>query len=370
MKSKKNLILAAVMMFALTGCYPTGEKPHSDADGTDNSKQLSEQISGIVSGNEHLTINTSTAENTPAELPKLDVSVMEWDTQKIDEIFLQKYDNLEHSEYPCDFFTGENYQFYKSTDEKAYCLVYEPGRLSSEEREKFAVYGYGTMASALETYCFSEFFNDGDIDLFPRSEAVEKVKEQLASLGITNLSEPSIYPITADKANEYFAAEDYDEYEKWTSDDEIYILRFPIEYNGIPVTTDASFDRVAGGHGGYFVGSQITAIVSKDKILSLECEDLFSPKYSVGETVPIRCSAQEALKTAAEHYNNITLGDSDIALENPELVYVPYEQHDEKNFTLVPMWKIDASFKKADEKLMGKNNFLFIEVENGNIVIW
>ncbi len=369
MKAKKNFILAAVMMFALTGCYPTGEKPRSDADGTDNSK-LSEQISSIVSENEHLTVDITPTENTPTELPKLDVSVMEWDTQKIDEVFLQQYDNLEHSEYPCDFFTNENYHLYDGTDEKAYRLVYEPGRLSSSERERFGVYGYGTMASALGTYCFSEFFDDDEIDLFPKSEAIARVKEQLASLGITNLSEPSIYPITADKANEYFAAMDYDEYEKWTNDDEIYILRFPIEYNGIPVTTDASFDMVAGGHGSYFIGSHITAIVSKDKILSLECEDLFSPKYSVGETVSIRCSAQEALKTATEHYNNITLGDSDIALENPELVYVPFEQHDEKNFTLVPMWKIDASFRKADEKLMGKCSFLFIEVENGNIVIW
>lgn len=370
----KTLSILLIMALALTGCYPTGENPQLVADNNENPEKVLEQISNIASENEHLNIDSSPLESYPQELPEINVSVMEWDTKTLDELFISRYENIEHTEYPCDFFTNENYHLYDSTDESAYRLVYEPGRLSSSKREKLAVYGYGTMAGALDTYCFSDFFDDDHIDNLSESQAVDMVRTQLVSLGMTNLSEPSIYSITADKANEYFEYHKFRgygyEYLEWSCDDEVYIIRFPLEYDGIPLTTDASFDMVAGGHGSYFVGSRITAIVTKDEVLSLDCGNIFSPTYSIGESVAINCSAQNALKTAVEYYDSTILGNSDIEIKTPELVYVPFEQHDEKNFTLVPMWKIDASIKSNDEDIMGKYNFLFVEVENGNLVIW
>lgn len=361
MKLLKSVILFTSCLFFLSACYPTGEQLPSTGD--DNS--ISEQIGAIASGNEHLEIDALPSEYK-TELPKINVKVMEWDSDKINEAFLSQKPGLEHNEYPCDFFSNENYHVYKEEDK--YWLVYEPGRLDSEYRK--SVYGYGTMQAAMESYRFEDLFTEDSINSLEKDKAVNECIELLNKVGITNYSEPRIYAITADKANEYWKWMDYDEYEEWTVDNEIYFVWFPIEYNGIPVTDYYSRNIAIGGQGGYFVGSHISFVVTKEKVFSMMSSNIFSPEYELGENVKIKCSADNALKFAAEYYDGIVLGDQDIKINDCELVYVPYEQHDEKNFTLVPMWKINISVYSDSSVLMGVRDVLFIDAQTGNIIIW
>lgn len=366
MKNKyaKIYILFVATAAVLTGCYPKGVSTISEMESNDSEYIISE----IASENEHLTIDVTLPENVPDQLPKVNVNVMEWDEDVVNDLYLFPRQNLIHSEYPCDFFTGENYQLFESTDESAYRLVYEPGRLSSAVREKFVKYGYGTLESGFGTYCFSDYYNDG-VEDYLGSEAEKELIRQLVQLGLTNLANPEVYLVTAEKANEYFSLKGYDEYEKWTDDNQIFLVRYPLEYGGIKVTTDASSDLVSGGHGSYFVGSYITAIVTNNEVLSLDCQNIMSAKYDTGKTVSIVCNASHALKVAAEYYDAMSLGDSDIKLLDLSLVYVPFEQHSEKEFTLVPMWKVNAVVKN-EEDIMGSFNYLFIDAEDGHIIIW
>ena len=362
-KPKKLLILFSSCSLLLSACYPSGKQLLSIED----NNVISEQIENIVSNNEHLDIeiNASTDENV-LELPKINVKVMEWDEDKLKEIFLNGKTNIEYNEFPCDFFSNENYHVY--TEEDQYWLLYESGRLAAEERK--SVFGYGTMAATLELYRFEDFFNEDSISALPKEEAINRCTDLLRDVGLTNYSEPYVYAITADKANKYWHETNCTEYEKWNADDEVYLLRFPIEYNAVPVTDICSNSREINGHGGYFVGSNIDFIVTKDKVFSLTANNIFSPEYELGENVKINCTFENALKIAAEHYDSINLAGQDIKISDCELVYVPYEQHDEKNFTLIPMWIINASVYEDSRSIMGKRDCLFINAQTGNIIIW
>lgn len=368
MKNFFNYIALVFLTICLSGCYPTGEQSFENV----SPEELSLSAENITAGNEHLSIFAKLPESIPDEVPKIRVSVREWDADSLKEMFIGDRDDLEHYEYPSDFFADENYHVYMSgenSDREPYWLIYEAGRLTSEIREN--IYGCGSLSSALFTYNFDDFFNDDRLELFTKADAVNRTNTLLTRLGITNCSEPYVYAITADKANKYLADQFAEaNYKKWTADDEIYILSYPLEYDGIPVTMNFSSSGEIGGHGSFFVGSYINVIVTKDKILSLSCQNILSPDYERGETVSINCNAQNALKIAAEYYDSIVLEDYDIKILNCRLVYVPFEQHDEKDFTLIPMWKIDASIDRHDSALMCACDYLFIDAQTGNIIIW
>lgn len=365
-KRIKMAVLLEICSLLLSACYPTGEQTLS----VDDNNLIVKQIEDIVSGNEHLKIDVDIPKNI-IEIPEINVKVMEWNDAKLYKIFLASRSNLTYYEYPSDYFEGENYQLYDDeSSNEAYRLIVQSGFLSSQIRREFSKYGYGTMLSALGTYCFENYFTEEDIDLFSKEDAIKRCISFLKEVDITNYAPPEIYAITANKANKYWEEKNYTEYEEWTSENEIYILRFPIEYNGISVTTTCSSSRDIGGHGGYFVGSYIDFIITEDEIIYMDSFAIFSPEYEIGEYVTINCSAENALKIAAEHYDSIIFGDNDIKILRCELVYVPYEQHDEKNFTLIPMWRIDASIYRENTDTLGLCDYLFIDAQTGNLVIW
>lgn len=366
---KIKLTLAVLIAFLMTGCYPSGGELLSNED----NGAISEQIEDIVSGNENLDIDVTLAENV-LEAPEINVKVMEWDEETLKSVFLSEKGNPEYSEYPSDNFPNDLMRVYiyeENENQDAYWLVSEPGRLTAEIRE--SKYGYGSLASSIYTYNFRDLFGDNDLQAFTKSDAINRANALLTELGITNYSKPNIYSITADEANKYLNQNfSNSHYESWTKENEIYILSYPLEYENIPITINFSSGGTVGGHGSFFVGSCIDVIVTKDDIFSLQCENILNPNYEKGESVSINCNAQNALKIAAEHYNGMVLEDDDIKISDCQLVYVPFEQDkkDEKCFTLIPMWKIDAVVYGNNTDLMGTCDYLFIDAQTGNIIIW
>jgi len=215
---------------------------------------------------------------------------------------------------------------------------------------------------------------DESISVLPKEEAVNRCTQLMNEVGITNYSEPEIYAITVDKANEFWKSEGYDEYEEykdWMSpEDEIYILSFPIEYNDIPVTL-FSPESIRNDHVGIFAGSFVFFLVTKDEILYLDSNNLFSPQYENGEYVTIKCSAENALKIALDYYNGIKLDEGkSVKVTQCKLVYAPRKWHEQGEIiTLTPLWEIDT-VQYTQGNLMGVKNSLHIDAQTGDIIIW
>ena len=85
--------------------------------------------------------------------------------------------------------------------------------------------------------------------------------------------------------------------------------------------------------------------------------------------VQIKCSGENALKIASEHYSNASVDDIRYKIYDCQLVYVPHEQYDEKNFTLVPMWEIKAA-RYGDYYTVGILESLFIDAQTSKVIIW
>lgn len=370
LKSVKIIILFTFCSLLLTSCFPSGGQALS----TEDNDVISRQIENIVSDNGNLQVDVQLNETVEA-LPKINVKAMEWDENKLKELFLTERNHIEHEErttYFDEFFPNDKRNSFFDGDD--YWLIYEPGTLISEERHSDA-FGYKTMMMNFNLYRFKDYFTDESLSVLSKNEAVSRCTLIMDEVGITNYLEPEVYAITVDKANKFWKNDKYDEYDEykdWGSlDDEIYIIRFLIEYNNIPVT-DISPSIVEGEQVGLFAGTYINFIVTQDKIYSLSANHIFSPEYENEEKISIKCSAENALKIAAEYYNGISLGDDkNVKITDCKLVYAPREWHsdNEKPFTLVPVWEIDAAIYSSN-KLMGINENMFIDVQTGNIIIW
>lgn len=312
-----------------------------------------------------------------AELPKLSVKIKEWDEDKINELFIEPRTDLVHKEYPSDFVFNDSYDVYLGEEgegKDAYWLVYENGRLLSETRRDFRKYGYGTLAAHWGVYSFGEYFDDSEIALFPKEDAISRTNALLDELGIKNYTEPDVYAITADKANALLDKEWKNKdgsshyYEKWTADNEVYILSYSLEYNGVPLTTDypgsySVVGEVEDEIGWVYSGSHILAIVTKDEIISLEAFCILSDEYEVGESIAVKCTEEQALQAAMKHldgkYEAVRILDSKIA-------YIPVETvtDGKGSITLVPMWKIDVSAYN-EYSPMRSYETVFINVSTG-----
>ena len=366
----KNKILKSLALCLpltlMTACFPSGELL------TDDDENVSGQIDSIVSENDRLDMEIdSLPDENISELPIIKVKIMEWDDDKLKKEFLDGRTNVSvDPETPSVRFPDETAHSY--TDGETFSLTYDPGCLSTNYFSS-STFGYGTLAINSHTKRFDDIFTYGSISLLPKDEAIKKCTDILKNIGLTNYSEPNVYAITKDKVNQYWHNEMYNEYEEyadWSSEeDEVYVIRFPIEYNSIPVTTTQAANIETYGHVAIFAGSYVDFIVTKDGIYSLEAWNVFSPEFETDDTAKISCSTENAMKIAAEYYDSLAIGDLVYKVFGCDLVYVPREQYDEKYFTLVPMWEVKAAYYR-DGVTIGIYDDMFIDAQSGSIIIW
>lgn len=364
-KTAKLLILFASCSLLLTACFPSGGQNLSNED----SALIGKEIESIVSNNEHLDAEVTLPTETVADLPKINVKIMEWDEDQLKNVFLSGKENLVHEEHPCETFPDEKQHVYST---EKYAFIYTPGELYMQNYGS-GVFGHGTLRTFLGHAHLEDIFTDDSISLLSKDDAVERCTDILKAVGITNYSDPTVYAVTVDKANMFWKEElytDAEQYKAWSSaDEEVYIMRFPLKYGDINADTSGTNYWATYGPVGYFVGSYVDFVVTKDGIHSLDGRNIFSPEYETGDTVKINCSAENALKIAAKQYDSKSIDGLKYKIFDCSLVYVPHDQYDEKNFTLVPMWEIKAAYYRNDDTI-GTYDNLFIDAETGNVIIW
>ncbi len=362
--------VAAIMLFS--GCYPTEGRSLSNV----GTGEFSQMVDKINSDNEHLDVEVTLPTEAVTELPKINVKIMEWDEDQIKNVILSGKENLVHEEHNYEPFPNEKLHVYYTEEDaegdERYLIRYESGHLLSDLISGSEVFGYGTLGTYLGYSHLEDIFSDDSISLLSKADAIKRCTDILKAVGITNYSDPTVYAVTVDKANRFWEEEqrtDLEEYKAWSSaEEEVYIMRFPLKYGDINTATSGPNYYAIYGPVGRFVGSYVDFVVTKDGIHSLEASNIFSPEYETGDTVKINCSAENALKIAAEQYDSKSINGSNYKIFDCRLVYVPRDQN-EKNFTLVPMWEIEAAYYIGDDTI-GTYDNLFIDAETGNIIIW
>lgn len=347
--------LALALAFALTGCFPTGEISTPSGE---KPEDIESEIMQIDAENESLIINVELPENVPEKVEKLKVRWKSWDYERLDELFVRGVDGLEIIEDEKNEDGSLDWRWYRS--EAGASVTYGSlGRLWVEAGEPYKSYNYFALSQGAKGVTpLEDYFTEDSISLFARGDALEEAKKTLSDAGISNLGEPLVYALTADKANAYLNEKYKGLLDKegnpiviiptWTAAEEAYVLEFGMELNGIPISSYS----VPGSLSGSSLDSEptnITMVVGKDVVPLIWCEGVIDDEYEVVGEAAVKVSPQSALRTVVERYAGLSIPNQITKIVGCRLVYAPSEQAEDGTLILNPFWEFDIRYDRGRE---------------------
>lgn len=375
MKNILKLVLIITLAGLLAGCYPSTRRA---AKGSAELSEIMSEADKI----DNFSITLTLPEDYPSELPKIITAGLRFDRDAVFDKFAPG-EPVEMNEYESDVYPGETLTWCAFNEDGDDYLRFEPEQLSRHSARVNEL-RYSELFSYPKDFSEQSLITyENEIEGFSSESAILRVREVVEMFGITNLGEPSVYGLSAEAANKYFHDGDAeDEYfgkepahRKFAKDDEAYYLRFPLVYEGIPRETngvyvqDYSYDTVA----------YVEAIVTKDKILRLDCRGITSPEYKTGESVQINFTASDILRTIVSDHSSIVHTEKTVYY-NCELVYAP-EKFENGEWTLVPVWKFEYCtygdmYNEYYENVVGELPTVawitrdYYNANTGNLILW
>lgn len=359
---KANKFIGAISLtalsFALSGCYPSGDLAESRPNTSSDSFVLS-QINGQqqLDTIDNLTVSVELPEEQPSDVVSVELRTRKWDKEAVKELLIGGKTVSATSQTPSDDFPDEFIEVYDTED--GWRLILESGRISYDDKNSIGEYSYDAFFTAVGQLHFENA--SVELESFSRSDAVKTARDLLDKLDLTYVSEPEVYAITSEVANETLSQLNADHgtnYTLWTKDDEIYILRFALEYENIPMATRSV--RILGTDK-YSPETSINVVVSSRGIVSLKCKGVFNEEHGKGNAEPIKVDAQTALNSLVSNYSKKVLNPTIIS--NCQMVYLPVAKNDDV-YTCSPFWEFDIMTEYSTEVL---HSFEYISTETGII---
>lgn len=327
MKKKTMAAVCAVTLISLlAGCYPSGVKAPPDTVDS-----ISQPISDTIGGDKNNSDSVETSEAVGDKIPSVTLVPRKWNNKKIIDYFLSGKTISKTSEYESDDFPDEKRYVYDTEDDLR--LILEPGRITFDNKALLSEFSYGYIQTFLDNSYRDDL--NGELVSFSKASATDTVARVLNDIGINNFGEPEIYAVTAADAKKICS--NIDVIADWTSDNEVYIMSFPLIYEDVPIIQKA----VAIGETDYgFYGSNIDAIVSKGGLVSLNLRGIHLEEYQINEKVEIKIGADTAKQKLFDYYPETD------DFPRPEiigchLVYFPTAKQGD-TYVFEPYWQFDC----------------------------
>lgn len=366
----KALLILIGLSLVLTGCYPTGEqnvntdidtyseKPVSSSCETqiDNISTSSVQVASEPNAkyeSEQYTVDLNFPANVPSQASEIELKPRYWDNNKLREIFIGDKEITSETDYKSDGFPDEKrYVVYFGENMR---LTYEPMNISLECQDEIS-----SVQSAIAGRIDGRW-NDGlsnkELKSFSKSDALAQVQHIIIDkLEITNIGEPVIHSVTAQKGNELMSERNYVDKEgneytppKLNDEDEFYFITYPIVYNDIELSQHLKMNAdIKKSH----FPSCIKAVVTKNGIVDLECSRIYEAEFEAKENVLINCGAEDALNVLNKHYTE-TFQMLHTTLRDCKLVYITSDVSDGQCRVLTPIWQFSGYEITEEEKNKG-----------------
>lgn len=362
MRKIAKSIIVFMLASLLGGCYPSEPNRDSSID----HENLGSSSDDTVGRDPHINLNTDgfiadidLPANIPSELPQIRLKLRKWDKDFMEKTLLGGKTIVEFDENECQFIRGEKLYSYDTDDQIR--VYFEPGRFGYDDKKALGgEFKYGSVYQQ----AYNDFTaNDDELSAFSRDDAVTRVNKFLDSLGIANYGEPRITPITAEfaksvlsefKENGEKLGEPF-EYTPWTTNEEIYFLRYPLIY-GTAELCDKSIS-IPQKEASTF-GSCINAVISKDKIISVTGWDIFEKNYEEIGKVSVNYGALPAFEKLKDHYSNLVLVEP-INFYKCKLVYLANDMSDDwMTVSFTPAWEF---FGYADQPFFWLGKYQYID---------
>lgn len=372
MRTKQVKTAAAVLLSVtlLSGCYPTGDQdPRSDivneeitASNTANTSSCQSigDTSDENSPRQNISYDLTLPQNTPSTVSQIRLQARKWKENEIESLFLDDKTVVDQYTYEPDFFPDDLCYVYRTSDD--WQVIRAPGQFTADNLAvKDGNFHYAAVYPSFTKVCLA---NDEELSAFSRDDAVKRVNEILDKLDIP-YGDPYIIPVKADVANEFLKADEerYDDfsYTPWGEENEIYILIYPLIYEGIELTID---EMKIPGANDYGSGASIEAVVSKNDILSIRGKTLFQAEYETEEQIPVKYDAEYSLNKIKEFYEPQIISE-ETRFNNCKLVYVPIRKESEEYLSFAPAWEFDGEVD-SQYSLTKMPISQFVYAHNGN----
>ena len=320
------VITLTTLAGALCGCFPTGTL---EKWGGEYEKVL-EKAADI----KNLSLNLDIPEETPKAIPTLYTGLKEWEPYVIHEAFLDE-EITEHFEYNGNYFPKEK-RYVDLTSSNMIC--YEHGCVFDsvffdDIKDKAVPRKFACSYTFERNLNFTDY--DKELSLFSRKEALARADKLLEQLGITNVGEPIVYPITKEYAAKI--AQCSVEETEWSDEDEVYYIIYPIRYGDIDLL---QYDiNILGAEYYNETRSYVSVTMTFDKLIEFDCK-FYSDNYSFSDNSEEIISASKAAEILVDYF---------AAIENLEkteftsvkLVYAPAGLHN-VGFVYEPAWLFEG----------------------------
>lgn len=262
-------------------------------------------------------------------------------------------EDYQYIKYPTDDFGSKNDS---DIGEKDFDEVYKKDNLKFMTREK-----------AMQTAC--DFLKKLSIDNMEHAventeiyaidfETMQTVQEEKKQESIDFQRQNGVSPIQD-------PTEGYKTKNKFTQEDEFYVIYFTIKQNGIPIT-QRSYDL---NETRSINGSTVRVLLSKKGVIEFACYGIYEVK-KIAESPATLLSAEQAIQKAYEIYDSVISTDK-VTIKTIDFEYVPVAYNNNYNeVKLTPAWSMVLTCKGESEKA-GKsetyeiNKILYINAVTG-----
>lgn len=304
-----------------------------------------------------------------SELPQVTTALMRFDPDLVYDVLANGDSYLYTENIPDEHYPGEaaTIWVYDRHGQEIMFLSCGVGDVRYWEQSDITRY---IFLSADEIYYSEPHIKHVDtLDGFSKENAIQRVRDTAAKLGITNLGEPSVFAMTAENANAYcdyqIQLHGHDElkegvYTPWTKDDEAYYLTFPLIYGKTPVETAVTRVALMKEVDGWdsFNGAYVKAIVTKDKIVCFEGYNITASEYASGEPVKINFGKEDILNKAKNDISaSVSAFVTKTEIRGCELVYGPVDKINNNEWVYAPMWRVDyATYCEMEDFVSGSTD--------------
>ncbi len=218
---------------------------------------------------------------------------------------------------------------------------------------------------------FNEVYKHENLNFMTKAEAFDTVRNVLKRLSIDTMDNAEIYAIdfqTMQKQQEERIQRDYEIQkkmgvsplkdptygyqikDKFTQDDDFYILYFTVKQDKIPVT-QKSYNIMNGERN--LMGSTVRVSLSKKGVSEFICYGIYEP-LGIAESPSTLISVEKALQKAYEIHNAIITTDK-VTVKAIDFEYVPVAYN--KNYgevKLTPAWSLALTYEHDKPSKDGK----------------
>ncbi len=322
------LVLITVV-FALSGCFPTGEKKPAETDGGYKSGEK------FMYSKDKLTAEFTIPDNLP-EATRIKIKPKAIDREEVIKIFFgdRAYTQGLESEGMLDFY---------NTNDGIYSLNFYNGGIRFSDNRVCGIRKdneYPVDYARIVLYCkpsewdYNAPSNIGIAD-FPLKTALNRTEELLAKLGIENVGEPEIYPMSVGTiktiAKEVNARINV---QKLSEENECYVLRFSQIYDGLELS-----DLYAG---------KITLAVTQEEIVYFEADKPFECEFEVLSREPVKYNLNYAL-SEFKRFHDAAYCDRETVIDGCKPVYYPVNPEGSGALEFIPVWTFEGRSRKPEE---------------------